>query len=155
MPYYSNSIPEGVWIEPSTGDTFMSTRAMSRLLDIDMTVIESATEFEAIAVYGVELAEADNETTMRYVRLHSTDTFLSIMEEYRLDLLRAGAYRGLLNVIYMMVGFAGIPEFLVNSTLTRTFRDAIGLLNEHDSVYNCVYLRVAPYLRQQFERNQK
>jgi hypothetical protein len=152
MPYYSNSIPEGLWIDPSTGDTFMSTKAMSRLLEIDKTTIESSTEFDDIVAYGVEL---DNETTMRYVRLHSIDTFLEIMMEYRLDLFREGAYRGLLNAVYIMVGFAGIPERLSNSPSTKTLEDTIYFLRDNDSVYNYVYKLVAPFLHQQFQRKSR
>jgi hypothetical protein len=149
MPYYCDSIPEGVWIHPITGEVYMSNRAMSSLLEIPMTAIEAFTKSYSTGLYGGESVDLDDVQTIRCVRLYPINAVLVVLIEYKWELMPAVSLCGLLPIIYTMVGFAGIPKFGSESPHAKNFSDAVDFLSNHVSARKYVQQMSAPYLRRQ------
>jgi hypothetical protein len=149
MPYYCDSIPEGVWINPVTGEAYMSTGAMSSLLGVSKTDIEAFTTYRSTGLYGVESVTVDGVETIRSVRLHSIETVLATIVQYRWDVFPGVGLCGMLPIVYTMVGFAGIPKYLSKSPHTKNFNDTVNFLAGNDSARNYVQQMAAPYFRRQ------
>jgi hypothetical protein len=149
MPYYCKAIPEGVWIHPVTGETYLSNRAISSLLEIDLDAVESFTAYYSTGLYVVEPVETDDGTTLRSVRVYSINTVLAVIVEYKWESLVGVGLCGMLPIVYTMVGFAGIPKYLSKSPDTRTFKSTVEFLAKNDTARRYVHRMAAPYFRKQ------
>jgi hypothetical protein len=151
MPYYCTAIPEGVWIHPVTGETYLSNRAISSLLEIDLDAVESFTAYQSTGLYMVEPVETEEGTTLRSGRLYSINTVLAVVIEYRFEYFVTVGLCGMLPIIYTMVGFAGIPNYLSKSPDTQTFESTVEFLTNNDTARKYVQRRAAHYFRRQLK----